>query len=107
MAKCEDKECLEKYEHSFIYGHSVYWDKDHRPNIWKYCDTRICAAGWGGADRACPKCLEFSTSKGHDPCIKNLPGVEYACCGHGVEEGYVKFDSGKILTGKFYEGEDD
>jgi len=21
----------------------------------------------------------------HDPCIKNLPGVHHACCGHGIK----------------------
>lgn len=38
---------------------------------------------------------------GHDPCIPELPGVAYACCGHGVEPGYVQFTDGRILRGYF------
>jgi hypothetical protein len=30
----------------------------------------------------------------HDPCIANLPGVLFACCGHGVGRGYVAFENG-------------
>ena len=41
------------------------------------------------------------TPEGHDPCIANLPGVVFACCGHGVKEGYVCFESGTIIRGDF------
>ena len=51
--------------------------------------------------RKCPKCNEYPTEDDHDPCIKNLPGVKYACCGHGVEEGYVVFENGIVLRGEF------
>jgi len=37
----------------------------------------------------------------HDPCIKNLPGVMNACCGHGVEDGYIQFEDGRVIHGKF------
>jgi hypothetical protein len=40
---------------------------------------------------------------GHDPCIENLPGVLYACCGHGVEPGYISFENGVIIRGVFTE----
>lgn len=52
------------------------------------------------ADMKCPKC-GLKPIGGHDPCIANLPGVDYACCGHGKEEGYVKFKSGHTLRGNF------
>lgn len=49
----------------------------------------------------CIKCNECPDNKGsfegHDPCIKGLPGVQFACCGHGVEEGchpYIKQNCG-------------
>lgn len=28
------------------------------------------------------------TPAGHDPCIADLPGVYFACCGHGGEAGF-------------------
>ena len=30
----------------------------------------------------CPTCDKERTKKGHDPCIADLPGVYFACCGH-------------------------
>jgi hypothetical protein len=27
---------------------------------------------------------------GHDPCIRNLPGCDVACCGHGRSLGYAR-----------------
>lgn len=45
----------------------------------------------------CKLCKEERTENGHDPCIANLPGVLYACCGHGVTYGYIKFTDGRYL----------
>jgi hypothetical protein len=49
--------------------------------------------------RKCPKCDLFPTEDGQDPCITNLPNVEYACCGHGVDPKniYAKFDDGTSI----------
>jgi hypothetical protein len=34
-----------------------------------------------------------------DPCIAGLPGVAYACCGHGGElGGYILFENGLRVT---------
>jgi hypothetical protein len=49
-------------------------------------------AGW-----VCPVCKQARTADGHDPCITNLPGVRYACCGHGGHgqtSGYLYFENG-------------
>lgn len=43
----------------------------------------------------CRKCHQERTPEGHDPCLGTLSGVEFACCGHGVDEGYVWFESGR------------
>lgn len=48
----------------------------------------------------CRACGQRRTEDGHDPCIANLPGVLYACCGHGVEGGYIKFEDGRCLNFK-------
>lgn len=51
--------------------------------------------------RACTLCRKYPTPEGHDPCIANLPGVAFACCGHGVEEGYISFNNGTLIRGHF------
>jgi hypothetical protein len=51
--------------------------------------------------RPCPKCGRHQTGDGHDPCIANLPGVRAACCGHGVQPGYVAFENGTVIRGVF------
>jgi len=53
----------------------------------------------GGYDKhgICLLCDKPRTPDGHDPCIANLPGVKFACCGHGVRKGYVSFDNGIII----------
>lgn len=71
------------------------WSDDGSPT-W-FCWNR--KMNWQG--RRCPKCRLSATPEGHDPCIANLPGVDYACCGHGVEKGYVKFSNGLVLRGRF------
>lgn len=45
----------------------------------------------------CAACKQFRTPEGHDPCIANLPGVLFACCGHGNTDGYIKFEDGRCL----------
>lgn len=49
---------------------------------------------------ACPLCKMPRSPEGHDPCIRNLPGVRFACCGHGVEHGYVYFENGVCIRMK-------
>jgi len=51
----------------------------------------------------CPKCGKKRSKDGHDPCIANLPGVEYACCGHGLpnKQGYITFENGIVIRGNF------
>lgn len=52
-------------------------------------------------ERRCGFCGEQATPDGHDPCIANLPGVTNACCGHGIDEGYVQFENGVVIRGWF------
>ena len=48
-------------------------------------------------DGECALCHQCKTEEGHDPCIANLPGVMYACCGHGTGDGYIKFVDGRTI----------
>ena len=37
-----------------------------------------------------------------DACIAHLPGVKFACCGHGGKsKGYIYFENGVIIRGNF------
>ena len=52
--------------------------------------------------KKCPVCKMPSTKAGHDFCIADLPGVRYACCGHGSgQRGYIAFDNGTTIYGVF------
>jgi hypothetical protein len=55
--------------------------------------------GW--KDGKCKRCGLKRTEKRHDPCIANLPGVVFACCGHGENQGYVAFENGVVIRGHF------
>ena len=53
--------------------------------------------GWH--NNLCVKCIRPRTVDGHDPCIANLPEVNFACCGHGVEKlgAYVSYENGLCI----------
>jgi len=53
--------------------------------------------------RACPKCGQLQNTDGCDPCIGFLPGVRSACCGHGVQRGFIAFKNGVVVRGMFDE----
>ena len=52
----------------------------------------------------CPRCGNGPTPEGHDHCLKTLPGIRNACCGHGVEVGYIQFENGVTIRGRFTVG---
>jgi len=54
-----------------------------------------------GKDIPCTRCGHSPTKKGHDWCIRNMPGVLHACCGHGEEDGYIHFKNGVTIKGPF------
>lgn len=50
----------------------------------------------------CPACHLKRGPDKHDPCLGELPGVKYACCGHGgylppPHDGYIYFTNGKVI----------
>lgn len=55
--------------------------------------------------RPCFGCGAKINSGAHDPCIANLPGTQYACCGHGLDcaprsgkpNGYVSLNDGRCF----------
>jgi hypothetical protein len=41
--------------------------------------------------RICPKCKKYPTLEGYDGCLGHILGAKAACCGHGVEEGFILY----------------
>ena len=61
------------HEIEFIYGQWVYSDNKEGVDI----------------DRPCIKCGKMPTKEGHDSCLSCIPGIRFACCGHGKENPYL------------------
>lgn len=67
---------------------------------WVYEDNHADIPAHGGEIRPCKKCgAVFPLGEGEvDPCLGVLPGVDNACCGHGVRsESYVCFENSTVL----------
>lgn len=65
-------------------GHSIKYNENS--NEWRYVNDNTPI----NIDRPCIRCNKMPTLEGHDACLGTLKGVLYACCGHGVEKGYIK-----------------
>lgn len=73
--------------HSFVGGYPVWYD--NRRKVWRYLDNNIDVEKL--PRRPCPKCKVMPTVDGYDACLGYIPGAVAACCGHGVEEGYIEW----------------
>lgn len=79
---------------SFFRGHPLIWVEDK----WVYEDDHADMPAQGGETRPCKKCGLVFPLGGVDPCLGMLPGVDKACCGHGVRlASYVRFENGTVL----------
>jgi hypothetical protein len=79
---------------AFIRGHAVTWDG----SSWRHADDQSLAPGWGGNERPCPTCHLVSYDV--DACLGRLPDCESACCGHGVQEGWIsRPEAGVVFRG--------
>ena len=76
---------------SYLNGAEVYYEDGE----WYYSDNSESAKET--KRRECPACGKMPTKEGHDACLGTLPGVKHACCGHGVEEGYIMFENGVVI----------
>lgn len=64
-------------------GHIIYWDD--KEQIWRYMDDDTPAE----IERPCVRCGRMPTPDGYDACLGYVEGASSACCGHGVESGYI------------------
>ena len=83
---------------AYFRGHPTFWDEeskewrfvDNNNIVWKEYDTRPC--------KKCGRVFKGSNNGDPDPCLGDLPGVDNACCGHGVkEQAYIRFTNGVVV----------
>ena len=80
---------------SWLRGHPIIWKKGK----WIYEDDGADIPANGGKTRPCIKCGKLFKDTQVDPCLGILPGVDNACCGHGVRErSYIRFTNGVVIT---------
>lgn len=84
----------DEYKTGYKRGHPYFYDQEE---IEYYLDTVEDTS----EPRPCTKCGKMPTHEGYDACLGKLPGVSAACCGHGVEEGYILFVNGTTIRGRF------
>ena len=78
---------------SHFRGHPIVY----KNKKWVYVDNGLPA---NENIRPCVKCGKQTTlGEGEvDPCLGVLPGVDNACCGHGIKEmSYIRFTSGVVI----------
>jgi len=69
---------------SFCRGHQIVYDADRRMWVWTDLLEPI-----GDGNRHCARCGRLPDEHGHDACLGVISGVTSACCGHGVDRGFV------------------
>ena len=84
-----------------VFGHPVY--SNGGPEVRWQDDDALVPKDLDGnsgpdANHPCPQCGKLPGPSGHDPCIDQLEGVRFACCGHGdTSQAYVAFDEEDAL----------
>ena len=74
---------------SYSRGWKIYFDGKN----WRYCDNNEI----DNDSRPCKKCGRLPTKEGYDACLGYIKGAISACCGHGVEEGYVMYSDKRVI----------
>ena len=82
-----------KHFNTYVNGNKVYWDDEEME--WYYLDGELLDNNF----RPYPNCNQLPTKDGHDSCIANLPGIKFACCGHGIKKGggYLSFNDDRKI----------
>ena len=76
----------------YLRGHVIIWNENLRQ--WFYEDGLPLPSA-GGEVRPCMRCGALFADDAPDACLGMLPGIDNACCGHGMRENaYVRFLNG-------------
>lgn len=79
---------------SYIRGHKVFFNENE--NKWLFCDEQSN----NNFVEVCPRCCQPHLPNDCDYCLRPLQKCDYivsACCGHGVEQGYIQLADGRIF----------
>jgi hypothetical protein len=79
----------------YLRGWPAYIDKDNRYRWW---NNNLKTSGNDRVCKLCKKKTKIIDGVECDPCLGKLPGVKFACCGHGAQEGYILFDNNVRVT---------
>lgn len=74
-----------------IRGNEIYYDEKTQKWI---CDDEL----------VCPRCHQLHSDDDCDYCLRDLLDCEFivsACCGHGVEKGYIKLKDGRTFREEY------
>ena len=71
-----------------VKSNSRGWDIYHDGKDWRYSDNNKIFDD----SRPCKKCGQHPTKEGYDACLGYIKGAKHACCGHGIEKGYIVYD---------------
>lgn len=82
-------------------GHPIQYVSTLKYDGWVYsdnCEPTVLKDKYSSIEnvRQCKKCGCLPTKDGHDACLGKLKNVKHACCGHGVEKGYVIYNESII-----------
>ena len=78
---------------SYCRGHKIYYDE--KTETWRFTDNDADINN----NRQCTKCGKQPIND-VDFCLQGLTTSDFisdACCGHGVEKGYIKLKDGRIF----------
>ncbi len=67
-------------------SHVRGWACEFKGGRWVFTDNGRAT----DHSRACRRCGRKPTPEGYDACLGHIPGATGACCGHGVDDGFVR-----------------
>lgn len=73
---------------AYCRGWACYWSGEE----WLYVDNDSPL----DERRPCKQCGKSPTPEGYDACLGELENVINACCGHGVEDGYIQMETSEM-----------
>ena len=79
---------------TYIRGCKAIYDEQEQK--WTFDDGQIV----GDIIEICPRCHTHHLSYDCDYCLRPLLQTDFivsACCGHGVERGYIKLADGRLF----------
>jgi len=88
--------------HSFHFGHPItyrngrwYFEDDGSPVDFGRIEElpRLTTVSVEALEHhVCCHCGQPPTAEGYDACLGHIRGAIAACCGHGIERGYIMWE---------------